>query len=49
MTHFCTYRTSRKAAWVRSKNYDSVRSLMAAMLPFVEKNPAIEVTFQYSV
>lgn len=49
MTHFCTYRSSSKEAWVRSKDYKSVRDLMAAMLSYVEKHPTLEVTYQYSV
>ena len=48
MKYFCTYRSKKSEKWSRSRDYNSVRDLMAAMFKYVEAHPALEVTFQYS-
>lgn len=48
--HFCTYRNREtQGAWRQSKEYKSMRDLLNAMLPYLEKHPFTTVSYQTRV
>lgn len=44
---FCTYKSAEtKSEWRKSKEYKSMRDMLGAMLPYLEKYPNAQVTYQ---
>lgn len=44
---FCTYKSAEtKSEWRKSKEYNSIDTLLGAMLPYLRKYPNAQVTYQ---
>lgn len=49
MKYFCTYKNaSTKGAWIKSREYNSVAELFAAMQPYIEQHPMTTVQYQHT-
>jgi hypothetical protein len=47
--YFCTYKNaSTNGAWIKSREYDTVAALFAAMQPYIEKHPMTTVQYQHT-
>ena len=47
--YFCTYKNaSTNGAWIKSREYNSVAALFAAMQPYIEKHPMTTVQYQHT-
>jgi hypothetical protein len=47
--YFCTYKNaSTNGAWIKSREYDTVAALFAAMMPYIEQHPTTTVQYQHT-
>jgi len=47
MKYFCTYKNSEtKGQWIKSHEYETVKSLFDAMMPYIENHPITTVQYQ---
>ena len=45
--YFCTYKNaSTNGAWIKSREYDTIGKLLAAMQPYLEQHPKTTVQYQ---
>ena len=45
VVHFCSYKNRETKGWQKSREYDSIKALMTAMMPYMENHP--NTTVQY--